>query len=1217
MMMKVKKLLSLLIAVSLLLGMLPALSVSAAEGENFLVLSDSSGGQNRYLTTVDSNAFNVIMYNNTFSGTFGDQHMGGIELSLNGTRIATNGDIHYLATPEQWDATPAPSIDKNGTGWNAATLKTFDEATNTISVPMTFKGKSDGTLDYQYDLIASPTSDGVKLKVVLKTDMPANLLGKARFNLEFLPSKYESKSYQADADNDGGYDTFGVFPLHAQDAMEDTERPDLSQAWYVQDWNTDRGDAQPLPFAKGYSFSFAPEDESCNISVTSDSGELELYDGRNRAQNGWYVLSSLITAGKSGDTAAEWIIRPNVKKGWVREPVVSFSQVGYSPNQEKFAVVELDKWDTDYPTTASLWQVNADGSKVKVHEGALTAATNWQRYKYARYDFSDYNKCGLYVIRYGDQESEVFPIEKDVYDNTWQTTLSGFLAVQMDHIKVREGYRIWHGASHMDDASIGPLGASWFDGMSMPSSMPASITEKGYTSEEHISGLNVGGWFDAGDFDIQTSRNVEVLEDLIFAAEAFDNMDDYDTLTVNWDDKTGGEVEMHRPDGVPDILQQIAHGTKQILAQYETLGGVGGTMEVRTLRQYTHLGDPSSDTDGYIYDSSLGVNEIVERNGVTYSGKPDDRYLLLAGGGGSFSSTLTGGNTANFAGAAYLLADTYPALAQRCMNAIMTIWNKERGTADPNAGTEWNTLIQLMLATHKMEADGVSYQFEDKYNYSYFKARLSGMVDATVTSGNMAGSGWGASPRYNALFIMDLMDDAYKAKVETAVTGYADTVSYDTPYGVQWTTGSGWGGSPNIISLGQRLGIMYRYFPNNAKLKQYTLRTVDYILGRHPATNASWVSGVGTKSAVHPYNSNRAEESFIPGSILPGHITFSPDYVESLDDFSYLWFEGESIINYQSQWISAAMAASMIAESESQPDYASTSDFDSSADVKLKKVGSDGYLESNGFNMFMYSTTFDQTFGDQHCAGIELVQNGRRVATNGDIHLLPTPEQWDATPAPVRKNRTFDEAANRIRNEVDEEANIIFGSCFDEKLAGNIRVSVVATGLGGLIPARAGEPAEEAAAAAAPVIVRPEAPRAEAAAAARPTAADPLKLALFDRPQTPAEAFIPEAPVPTESPAVPEAARVPEPMPELRLNLEPRAAAPEPAAPAHRAPTVFDRLLRAAKPAAEPHTAQILAGPTLSVPAEPAVAADREAESATSISSQIETIPAFLRRQAN
>jgi cell division protein FtsZ len=40
-----------------------------------------------------------------------------------------------------------------------------------------------------------------------------------------------------------------------------------------------------------------------------------------------------------------------------------------------------------------------------------------------------------------------------------------------------------------------------------------------------------------------------------------------------------------------------------------------------------------------------------------------------------------------------------------------------------------------------------------------------------------------------------------------------------------------------------------------------------------------------------------------------------------------------------------------------------------------------------------------------------------------------------------------DEAANRIREEVDPEANIIFGSTFDEKLAGRMRISVVATGI--------------------------------------------------------------------------------------------------------------------------------------------------------------------------
>ncbi len=40
-----------------------------------------------------------------------------------------------------------------------------------------------------------------------------------------------------------------------------------------------------------------------------------------------------------------------------------------------------------------------------------------------------------------------------------------------------------------------------------------------------------------------------------------------------------------------------------------------------------------------------------------------------------------------------------------------------------------------------------------------------------------------------------------------------------------------------------------------------------------------------------------------------------------------------------------------------------------------------------------------------------------------------------------------DHAANRIREEVDEDANIIFGSAVDESLNGRIRVSVVATGI--------------------------------------------------------------------------------------------------------------------------------------------------------------------------
>jgi cell division protein FtsZ len=51
-----------------------------------------------------------------------------------------------------------------------------------------------------------------------------------------------------------------------------------------------------------------------------------------------------------------------------------------------------------------------------------------------------------------------------------------------------------------------------------------------------------------------------------------------------------------------------------------------------------------------------------------------------------------------------------------------------------------------------------------------------------------------------------------------------------------------------------------------------------------------------------------------------------------------------------------------------------------------------------------------------------------------------------------------DQAANRIRQEVAEDANIIFGSAIDPNLEGRIRVSVVATGIDTQV-AQAGEPA--------------------------------------------------------------------------------------------------------------------------------------------------------------
>ncbi len=82
-----------------------------------------------------------------------------------------------------------------------------------------------------------------------------------------------------------------------------------------------------------------------------------------------------------------------------------------------------------------------------------------------------------------------------------------------------------------------------------------------------------------------------------------------------------------------------------------------------------------------------------------------------------------------------------------------------------------------------------------------------------------------------------------------------------------------------------------------------------------------------------------------------------------------------------------------------------------------------------------------------------------------------------------------DEAMNRIREEVDPEANIIFGSTFNDAMEGKMRVSVVATGI---------DAQRQSAPVSAPKMVAPEvkkpfsfAPIAPAAPVMRPAAAAP------------------------------------------------------------------------------------------------------------------------------
>ena len=706
--------------------------------------------------------------------------------------------------------------------------------------------------------------------------------------------------------------TAGIFPRTPDDPMVSVAPlPDEpKKAYYLEDWEKAKGYTEPLPFAKGRNITLGVDDALARINVKSDTADLMLFDGRNRAQNGWFVLRSLIPAGKTSG-AIVWHIRPDVIPHWTRPPMIAHSQVGYAPDFSKVAVIELDPKYSG-PKTARVLRLMEDGSYTPVFEGAITPSTPWLRYVYSKFDFTPVKDPGLYVIEYADQRTAPFPISKDAYANIWQDSLDHHLAEQMDHVSVREAYRVWHGASHLDDGRLAPVVGEQFDGWNQ-----ATATDGKYQGGDHIPGMNVGGWYDAGDFDLEEPAQLRVIQSLALAYREFKL--NYDELTV---DEATRQVEMHRPDGVPDTVQQVKHGALLILAQFHNIGhSIRGTHEP-DLRQYTHLGDGASKTDGRIYDPTLGPNEVRG----DYSGKPDDRWI--------FSTTnpyLQWNAIAALAAAADVLNGWDEPLAKDCLETAIKAWNDEKAHPTPpagrafgadapegapeggvlaasqggtsnaqpaaagsrhsalDAGQDWPAALELTIATHGGEP---------------YKSRLRELFPQMIAPQQMELRGW------TAVRALPYLGANAKAQLRDAVKNYLagmDTQLDATPFGVPPSLGT-WGGSGAVVDMAVRMYFLHETFPDLVS-PEYTLRAVNYILGTHPVSSTSYVAGVGTISKTKTYSNNRGDNAYIPGAVIPGYIIIKPDFPECIDDFGFLWFEDEAVVAGSASWVVAGNAA--------------------------------------------------------------------------------------------------------------------------------------------------------------------------------------------------------------------------------------------------------------------------------------------------------------------
>ena len=785
---------------------------------------------------------NVLVYSNLFTGGFNDEKTAGIELIHHGVRTSTGGAIRLSSTPEQWDLVPS------------IPTRTVDAASNTITSILRYDD-----YDFESRVVVTAKGKSVEISVYLDKPVPQFLEGKAGFNLEFLPSQYWGKTYLMD----GRPNLFPRSAVGNSVTKPNTEKIKQFNGYTTQD---DRGTDRfidPLPLETGRTILLAPDAPERMVKITSHDNDLMLFDGRVLAQNGWFIVRSLLPTGKTGKVLT-WTVEPNAVEGWIREPNIGFSQVGYLPSQPKVAVIELDKKDKPL-SKASVYKVTDDGKAVEAFRGNIVSWGDYYKYHYVKFDFSSIKIPGVYYIQYGNHKTNIFIIENNVYDKMTDATSDIWIPIHMNHITVNEAYRIWHGEPFKEGYLQAPPNTAHFD---LHSQGPTTDTK--FEPLTTIPGLNIGGWFDAGDFDIETGSNISVLNNLALIWEFFKPLRDQTFIS-----QEQRYVDLHRPDGVPDILQQIEHGALQLIAQAEIIGHMTQALSNGVLHNYHHLGDAASITDGLPYNPNLGPYEIA-KDGKS-SGVFDDMWAFT-----SRNPRLDLMAVTAFAVASRTLNGYNDDLSARALREAKRLFKEatELLANQPQSQSRGGMFgVAEMAPCLQMYATTGEQHYADRFEELLWDA-LERNASANILT---------------ALQAIPHMNESFKEKLRPYVVQYKkyiDQIESENPYGIPLRPGN-WAG--NSVSFGTANAFAHKYFPDIVGIED-VYKATDYLFGCHPYHNYSLVSAVGARPKEIFYGNNRADFSFIPGNVAPGILHRNPDHLENYDDWPFLWGQNEGTI---------------------------------------------------------------------------------------------------------------------------------------------------------------------------------------------------------------------------------------------------------------------------------------------------------------------------------
>ena len=761
---------------------------------------------------------------------------GGVEIIQHGERIATNGFIRMQQVKGNRFTDPERAT------------REIDKKNNVITAKVNYDD-----FDFKYSVRIWPEGNNIRLAVDLDKQIPAEWKNKLSFEMEFFPPLYIGKSFQLG-------ESFGIIPRQLNGSKSKDEE----------------GNFKPVPMGQGKILTLAGEDPLRKVVIEDMKGELVMVDNRNTSYSGWILVKSAIPSGVTNN-AIEWTITPNIVPDWKREPMIAISQIGYHPDQKKQAIIELDI-NADKLEKVRLLKIAGGKDPQEVLSGIPEKWGKFLCYNYATFDFSSVKEPGMYIVRYGEKSSYPFSIDKNVYKkDVWQPTLEGYFPVQMCHVLVRDRQAIWHGACHLDDGLQAPVNTVHVDQYRQ-----YAETETRYAPLTTVPFQNQGGWHDAGDDDLAAGSQAGTTEFLVLAYEL--GKDQTDQTYVNYDNKY---VEMYRPDGIPDFVQQIKHGALNLLSGYRAAGhSFAGIIANREGRNIT--GDWASQTDQLFYDSKLRPGQKT----LTHSGVNDDRWV--------FTNKDTGLEykvSAALAAASRSLSGYDDKLAGECLETAQKTWDYEQTHEPVLKPAEYvprNTKVQEIIAT----AELLYTTGEDKYASHL----ISLLPDIQKNIGSAAWCVARVSDR--------IKDDEFNNKFLGAVKTYKvslDSTLSSNPFGVPWKPAI-WGIGWNIQEFALEHYYLVEKYPDLFD-REPILRVVNYVLGCHPGSNTSLVSGVGAHSVTQGFGVYRHMEYYIPGGMVSGTALIRPDFPELKESTPYLWQQSEYVMSGAATYIFCVLAA--------------------------------------------------------------------------------------------------------------------------------------------------------------------------------------------------------------------------------------------------------------------------------------------------------------------